>query len=278
MRLLLLTSLTMIAFAANSVLTRGALETGSIDALSFALIRILAGVVILLGLIAARREMRLIRESLDPLAALGLLGYMLGFSFSYRRLETGLGALILFGGVQITMFLGAIKSGKKPLKLEWFGAAVAFLGLVILLAPGGAKTSLTGMIFMIVAAVGWGTYSLKGMKARFPLVTTCANFSVALPVVALVWLLMDTWAIGTKGLLLALVSGSVTSALGYALWYSVLPKLQTTTAAMAQLTVPVLATFGGFIVLSEPATLAFLISSALVLGGVGISVWASNRE
>lgn len=277
MRLLLLTSLTMIAFAANSVLNRAALETGGIDALSFASIRVLAGAVVLMVLVEARREAGLIKGAFDPAATVGLLAYMLGFSLAYNSLDTGLGALILFGGVQITMFLGAVFGGRKPLVLQWLGAGVAFSGLVVLLAPSGAAPSLIGIGFMVVAAIGWGVYSLQGAKAQYPLVATCANFSAALPAMVLAWLLMDTGAIGLKGALLAIVSGGVTSALGYALWYQVLPKLQTATAAVAQLTVPLIAATGGFIVLSEPVTVMFAMSSALVLGGIGISVWAANR-
>lgn len=268
----------MIAFAANSVLNRTALEGGDIDPLSFAAIRVMAGVGVLLVLVFWRREVALIKGAFDPAATLGLLAYMLGFSFAYISLDTGLGALILFGGVQITMFLGAVLAGRKPLALQWVGAGVAFSGLAILLVPNGAAPSVTGMALMGIAAVGWGVYSLQGAKARYPLVATCANFSAALPVMIVAWLALDTAPIGAQGAVLAIVSGGVTSALGYALWYQVLPQLQTATAAVAQLTVPLIAAVGGFIVLSEPVTLAFAISSALVLGGIGISVWAANRK
>lgn len=267
----------MIAFAANSVLNRAALESGGIDALGFAMLRVLAGVVVLLVLVSARREVHLIKSAFDPFAALGLLAYMLGFSVAYTSLDTGLGALILFGGVQITMFLGAVLMGRKPFALQWVGAAVAFSGLVVLLAPSGAAPNMLGMGSMIIAAVGWGVYSLQGAKARAPLVATCANFSAALPVVILAWFVIGSGGFEPRGVLLALVSGGVASALGYALWYVVLPQLQTATAAVAQLTVPLIAAVGGFVVLSEPVTLIFALSSALVLGGIGISVWAANR-
>ena len=277
MRLLFLTFVTMIAFAANSVLNRAALETGGIDALSFAVLRVFAGVVVLMVLVALRRETGLIKGAFDPFAAVGLLAYMLGFSFAYNSLDTGLGALILFGGVQITMFLGAVLAGRKPMALQWIGAAVAFSGLVVLLFPSGAAPNVLGLGCMIVAAIGWGIYSLQGAKARYPLVATCANFSAALPVVLLVWVFVGTSGVELRGVILALMSGGIASALGYALWYAVLPQLQTATAAVAQLTVPLIAAVGGFVVLSEPVTVIFAVSSALVLGGIGISVWAANR-
>ncbi len=277
MRLVFLTTLTMIAFASNSVLNRAALESGGIDPLSFAFIRVAAGVAVLLILVLARREAALIKGAFDPSATVGLLAYMLGFSFAYKSLDTGLGALILFGGVQITMFLGAVLAGRKPLAFQWIGAGVAFSGLAILLAPSGAAPNISGMALMGIAAIGWGIYSLQGAKAKHPLIATCANFVAALPVIIVAWVVMEMGPIGAKGAVLAIVSGGVTSALGYALWYQVLPQLQTATAAVAQLSVPLIAALGGFVVLGEPVTVAFAVSSALVLGGIGISVWAANR-
>lgn len=277
MRLLLLTALTMIAFAANSVLNRTALEGGDIDALSFAALRVTAGVVVLMLLVLMRHDTGKIRGAFDLFATIGLLAYMLGFSFAYNSLDTGLGALILFGGVQITMFAGAVLFGKKPVVGQWIGAAIAFSGLVYLLAPSDVAPSPFGMGVMAIAAVGWGVYSLQGAKATDPLVATCANFSAALPIVLVAWLFVTNSAIGPYGAALAIVSGAVTSALGYALWYQVLPQLQTATAAVAQLTVPIIAALGGFVVLSEPVTMTFIVASVLVLGGIGISVWAANR-
>jgi len=277
MRLMLLTTLTMIAFAANSVLNRSALEGGGIDPLSFVFIRVAAGVAVLLILVFARREAALIKGAFDPSATVGLLAYMLGFSFAYKSLDTGLGALILFGGVQITMFLGAVLAGRKPLALQWVGAGVAFSGLAVLLAPSGAAPSVGGMALMGIAAIGWGIYSLQGAKAKHPLIATCANFAAALPVIIVAWVVMETGPMSVTGAVLAVVSGGVTSALGYALWYQVLPQLQTATAAVAQLSVPLIAALGGFVVLGETVTVAFAVSSALVLGGIGISVWAANR-
>lgn len=276
MRLLLLTALTMVAFAANSVLNRTALEGGDIDALSFAALRVTAGVVVLLLLVVMRRDAGKIRGAFDLSATLGLLAYMLGFSFAYNSLDTGLGALILFGGVQITMFFGAVLFGKKPLAGQWVGAGIAFAGLVYLLAPSDVSPNPIGMGVMAIAALGWGVYSLQGAKARDPLVATCANFTAALPVVLVAWLVLTDNAIGPIGAALAIVSGAVTSALGYALWYQVLPQLQTATAAVAQLTVPIIAALGGFVVLSEPVTMTFVVASVMVLGGIGISVWAAN--
>lgn len=277
MKLFLLTFVTMVAFAANSVLNRAALEAGGIDPLSFAVVRVGAGVLVLLLLVVARGDARHLPKAFDPWAMTGLVAYMIGFSYAYQSLDTGLGALVLFGGVQITMFVGAVIAGRRPLALQWVGAGVAFLGLAVLLAPSDAAPKPFGLALMIVAAVGWGIYSLQGAKAVQPLVATAANFSVALPIVLLAWLLSAATEVSINGFLLAIVSGGITSALGYALWYRVLPILATATAAISQLTVPLIAALGGFLFLAEPFTMTFVVSSVLVLGGIGISVWAANR-
>jgi drug/metabolite transporter (DMT)-like permease len=278
MKLFLLTTLTMIAFAANSVLNRAALTDGAVDPMSFAMLRLLAGAVVLQSIILVRGQFKDVWSEVDWLAVAGLLAYMVGFSFAYTSLETGLGALVLFGGVQITMFLGAVIGGKKPVMLQWVGAAIAFSGLVVLLAPSGSAPDLLGLSLMALAAVGWGIYSLQGAKTDRPLLATSANFTVALPLVIVPWFFfVEVPQLGQTGIAMAFISGGITSALGYALWYHVLRQLQTVTAAVAQLTVPLIAACGGFLLLAEPFTLAFWVSSVLVLGGIGVSILAANR-
>ncbi len=271
MRLFLLVCLTMTAFAANSVLNRLALTDGAIGPASFAAVRLAAGAVMLSVLLLARsRSLKSWRP--DPWAVAGLAAYMLGFSFAYVTLDAGLGALVLFGGVQVTMFCGAVMMRQKPQWLQWLGAGIAFSGLVYLLLPGVAAPNPIGLFLMLIAAVGWGIYTLAGQKAKAPLDATGLNFLFALPVAILAWLLVPAETVALRGVLLACLSGGVTSALGYALWYLLLPRLNIATAAVAQLTVPLIAMGGGLVFLAEPLSMRFVIAAALVLGGVGISV------
>ncbi|NNK77938.1 MAG: DMT family transporter [Litoreibacter sp.] len=272
MRLFLLTALTMVAFAANSVLNRLALADGAIGPGDFAAIRLSAGAVILWILVQIGTGPRLPR--LQPVGAAALLVYVLGFSYAYTSLETGVGALILFGGVQFTMFAGAALSREQMPPARWIGALVAFGGLVYLLWPGGAAApELLGSALMIAAALGWGVYSLHGRGAVDPVAATASNFIYATPIglaVALLW--PDLEPLQMKGVWLAVVSGALTSGLGYALWYSVLPRLPATVAGTAQLTVPIIALGGGILFLGEAISLRFGIASVLVLGGVALSL------
>lgn len=280
MRLILLTCLTMVAFAANSVLNRLALIDPAMGPAAFAAIRLASGALALTALVWFRQGGGL-RPTIAGTGGLAL--YVIGFSFAYVTLDAGAGALILFGGVQVTMFAGAVVA-REPLPIaRWLGAAVAFLGLIYLLWPTGTgtgtgtgATDIVGALLMTAAAIGWGIYSLIGRKATDPLGATAGNFLVAAPLGVVLWAVMPD-GITFKGVILASVSGVVTSGLGYALWYSVLPRLQVSVAAVAQLTVPVIALAGGAVFLGETLTMTFFVASVLVLGGVLISLWPGAK-
>ncbi|WP_425051661.1 DMT family transporter [Psychromarinibacter sp. S121] len=276
MRLFGLVALVMVAFAANSVLNRLAVGGGWIDAMDFALIRVASGAAALSAMVLIR-DRRLTLGGPHRLAGvLSLTLYLAGFSAAYVTLDAGAGALILFGGVQVTMFAGAVLAREPMPVLRWIGALVALSGLAWMFWPGnGARVPPVAGAMMAAAAVGWGVYSLVGRRSGEPLRATAANFLLAVPVCAVIALLARAGtAITPHGILLALTSGIVTSGLGYALWYAVLPRLAASVAAVAQLTVPVIALAGGALILSEPVTPALIAACALVLGGVALSVLA----
>ena len=272
MRLFLLTALAMAAFAANSVLNRMAVGGGFIDPLHFAGLRLLAGAVMLAVLVALRRGFFWPGGRGRITGIAGLLAYLLGFSLAYVGLPAGVGALILFGVVQITMFSGAVLGGEAVPARRWLGAGIAFCGLLVLLAPAGAAVSALHAGLMAVAGVGWGVYSLAGRGQRDALAATAANFVLALPVMGLaVWAMpAGSVAMQPLGIWLALLSGAVTSGLGYALWYQVVPQLGAARAALAQLTVPVLAAGGGLVLIGEGVSWRFAVAATVVLGGVAL--------
>lgn len=277
MRLFLLTALTMIAFAANSVLNRMALAGGSIDATSFGTIRLIAGAVMLAAICLFLRGGLHLKGPGRVAGVLALLVYMYAFSTAYTVLDAGLGALILFGVVQITMFAGGLVAREAMPARRWIGATLAFAGLAWLLWPGaGPQISVPHGLMMAAAGVGWGIYSLTGRLNTDALQATAANFILAAPLGLIIGFALPLGPqgtlLGTDGIILAIVSGAVTSGLGYALWYRVLPGLASSVAAVAQLTVPVIAMAGGMVFLGESLSLQFILASVLVLGGVAISV------
>jgi drug/metabolite transporter (DMT)-like permease len=266
----LLTLVAMVAFAANSILCRMALGPGLIDAATFTTVRVSAG-ALTLSLLLIPRWLRRGRVAGNWRASFMLFAYMACFSFAYLSLGAGTGALILFGAVQLTMFIAALRGGEYFALWSWAGLALAFGGLVYLVSPGVTAPDAVGALLMMVAGIAWGLYSLHGKGSGDPLEATANNFIYAVPLVILVSLVFRTdLAASRDGVLLAIASGAVASGLGYATWYAALKGLSGTRAATVQLSVPVIAAFGGVVLLSEHITLRLLIASAATLGGVAI--------
>lgn len=276
--MLLLVALTMVAFAANSVLNRWALLDGSTGPAAFQALRVSSGAMCLAILLFIRSGVPTLFGKGRAIGTGSLLIYMVGFSFAYVALDAGVGALILFGGVQITMFMGALAGGERPPVARWLGSGIAFCGLIWLLWPGAVGAPpLKPAALMAAAAFGWGIYSLVGRSVTDPLAETGANFICAAPLALLIWVLIPD-DMTMAGTILAILSGAVTSGLGYALWYSVLPRLDASVAALAQLTVPVIAVFGGVVWLDEVATTRLMLASIVVLGGVAFGVIGGQRR
>lgn len=276
MKIIILTAIAMIAFAANSVLCRLALEGQHIDAASFTSIRLAAGTVALLGILLLRWPSFVIRRP-NWMTIGSLFAYMACFSFSYQYLDTGSGALILFGAVQLTMISAALLAGEKLSLMSSSGLCVAVGGLLVLLFPGIAVPNPLGAMLMGIAGIAWGFYSLGGRGATDPTAATAANFLYALPIaLTLSVLSFGSAAIEPYGVALAIVSGAITSGLGYAVWYQALPLLSATRAASVQLSVPAIAAIGGVLILSEPVTLRLVVATILLIGGISLVLW--NRS
>ncbi len=276
MRIFLLTVLVMIAFAANTLLTRFAINGGFIDPAGFALVRVASGAAVLCALLWMRGGSfaGLGRGRLAGTAALAV--YIIGHALANLTIDAGIGALILFGVVQITMFGYGATAGEPPSARQLSGAAVAFGGLVLVLWPDGRmQLDLAGAALMILAGVGWAAYTINGKGAADPLRNTAGNFLFCVPVVACM-LLLHSPQVTLMGLALGVVCGGVTSGLGYALWYAVLPSLRSSTAAVAQLSVPVIALLGGAALLAEPFGLRVMVATVLVLGGIAWSISARS--
>jgi len=266
----LLTLVAMLAFAANSLLCRLALGQELIDAASFTTVRVVSGAAVLTLMMLPRWRVRG-RASADWRSVAALFTYMALFSFAYLSLSAGTGALILFGAVQLTMFIAALRGGEQFALLSWAGLILAVVGLVYLVSPGLTAPDPTGAILMAIAGIAWGFYSLLGRDVSDSLEATANNFIYSVPLVIVVSLLfMGEFHSSLNGLLLAAVSGAITSALGYVIWYSALRGLPATRAATVQLSVPAIAAFGGVLLLSEQVTLRLVLASVATLGGVWI--------
>ncbi|MFC1877021.1 DMT family transporter [Thermodesulfobacteriota bacterium] len=276
---LIFTTLALIAFAANSVLCRLALGEKAIDAAGFTSVRLLSGALVLLCILIFSGDKNGSSTKGSWSAAFMLFLYAVTFSFAYLTLNTGTGALILFGSVQITMILRSLFSGNRLLSIEWMGMIVAFSGIVYLVLPGVTAPSFTGFSLMASAGIAWGLYTLKGKASANPFSDTTYNFLRSVPFVIVLGLLFFRNAhISREGIILAAISGGITSGIGYTLWYIALRGLSATQAAVVQLSVPVIAGFGGVVFISEQISLRLTLSALLTLGGILMVILSRNAK
>jgi drug/metabolite transporter (DMT)-like permease len=275
-RTIVCTAAALGAFAGNSVLSRLALGRATIDAATFSTLRLAGGAAMLLAVMALTQSGTApVRGSWT--SAVMLFLYSIPFSFAYTSLTAGTGALILFGAVQVTMMIAALRT-ERPHWSQWVGLTLASSGLVYLVLPGLKAPSLTGSLLMTLAGIAWGVYSLRGRGAANPLQSTTSNFVRALPLAIVVSL--AAWSrmvVTVNGVVVALVCGAITSGLGYVLWYTALRHLTATRAAILQLIVPVLAGVGGVAFLGELISARLVISGATVLGGIALALTGGRR-
>lgn len=268
-RVFALTLLAMTAFAGNSLLCRLALKDTGIDAASFTSSRIISGALVLWVIVRMRGGTH--NPSGSWFSALALFGYAAGFSFAYVSLPAGTGALLLFGAVQVTMIGYGFWAGERLRTRQAVGLLFAFGGLVGLLLPGLSAPPLQGSVLMLGAGVAWGVYSLRGARAGDATRVTAGNFLRAVPFVVALSLAMLPWvSLDRSGFWYAISSGALASGLGYAVWYTALKGLRTTSAATVQLSVPVIAAVGGIVFLGEHLTARLVTTAVAILGGIAL--------
>jgi len=293
---LLLAIFTLTAFAANSILCRLALITGSIGPVEFTAIRLLSGMLALLPLILFRRRLfpQAVAESapgqdilkIRPVnfwPAAALFGYALSFSLAYIQLDAAVGALILFPSVQITMMGISIIQGNKVAPFEWAGFAVSFIGLVYLLSPGLSAPPARGTILMMISGISWGIYSLLGKNQASPILSTARNFLFCLPGVIILGLPIagsfmrnGTVLMNSDGIIIAMISGAIASGMGYILWYLTVHRITTTAASISQLAVPILVAIGGIAFLNETLNLRLVVASIMIIGGIVMAIFGKK--
>lgn len=268
----------MVAFASNSILTRMALAPRLIDAASFTLVRLAAGALVLVVLVRFQSGKWGGVRGWGAAGPLALFAYAAPFSFAYLRIGAAAGALVLFGVVQITMVGWGVARGERPGARGWLGLAMAAGGLGVLTVPAAGRPDPVGVALMTGAGVAWGVYSLAGRSAPDPIAANARAFAWSVPLALLLLALHRPMAAAPWGLALAVISGAVTSGLGYAVWYRALRGLAATQAAVVQLSVPVIAALGAVALLGEALSPRLVLSGAAVLGGVGLVLSARLRE
>jgi drug/metabolite transporter (DMT)-like permease len=271
------TTFALVAFAFNSILCRLALQADEIDAASFTSVRLISGAITLILISYFLRKMKKPASGSWP-SAFFLFAYAVCFSFAYISLTAGTGALILFGSVQVTMIAVAWTRGEKPKMLEWLGLMTALGGLVYLVFPGLAAPPLVSSALMAAAGISWGAYTLRGRSSSDPLADTTGNFVRSVPMgIVISIIFIPRFHLSNKGMILAVLSGAIASGIGYTVWYAALRHHTATRAAVLQLAVPVLTAVIGILFLSETASVPLVVASALILGGIGLTIFGRKH-
>lgn len=266
-----LIAVTMLAFASNSLLCRFVMQHGLMDPASFCSLRLVSGALTLCVFMRLRPSRPTLPAHGDWHAAAMLFTFAGLFSFAYLTVPVGTGALILMGTVQLTMFGMGFRAGERFSLVAWCGVSLAVAGFVGLAAPSVAAPAPLGAASMAIAGMAWGLYSLRGRGVLDPLVATAGNFARAAALALLLSLIFAASAHAKAlGVAMALVSGAVTSGMGFVIWYTVLVKLSAFQAATVQLSVPVIATVGGVVFLSEPITWRIAAGAVAILGGIAL--------
>ena len=274
--MLLKICIAMIAFAANSVLCRLALAQHQIDPMSFSLIRVSSGAMVLLLLYALSAHKAKIEWSIKNGFFLAL--YIVAFSLAYLQIDAGVGALLLFGTVQLSMVGYGLCHGEKINLRRGLGLAIAIVGILILLLPGASAPNLIYAAMMVLSGIGWAMYSIAGKNMQNPLASSLANFILAIPFVLLAYIIFYSQSfVQPKGIVLAVLSGALASSGAYVLWYAIVKQIDRVTASSVQLSVPCLAIIGGAWFIGEPLSLRIIISAIIVLVGIGLVIWASAQ-
>ena len=277
MKVFLYTTLALVAFAFNSILCRLALRGEEADAVGFTVVRLVSGVVMLLFIsYFFSRSKGHVKSGSWP-SAFFLFADAICFSLAYLDLTAGTGALVLFGAVQLTMIAVSLVRGERPPLIEWLGLLLAVGGLVYLVFPGLASPPLNSSLLMAAAGASWGFYTLRGKTSGDPLANTTGNFVRSVPMIAIVAIpFFSKIHLTNRGLLLAVLSGAVTSGIGYTVWYAALKHHTATRAAVLQLAVPVIAAVVGILFLAEAANVRLLIAAALILGGISLTIFGKR--
>ena len=274
LKLFVLICVALLFLSANSILARMAIVTQNIDAFTFTYLRIISGSILLFIIYFYRKRRVEISLKKNWISGFMLFLYAICFSYSYINMLAGIGTLILFAVVQLSMIFIALFYKEKMSLNKTIGILVAFSGLVYLLYPKEDFTiSYFHTFLMVISGIAWGVYSVLGKSSTSAIFNTTDNFFKA-SIFTLIFMLMfiSEVHLDLYTFCLAITSGAITSALGYLLWYEILPKIEIITASVLQLLVPIIAIFLSILFLDESLTLELIVSTILILVGIFIAL------
>ena len=278
-KFIFLIALSLLFLASNSIFCKLALVNNYIDAYSFTILRLLFGAITLVLIYFYKTKKIYFSKKINWLSSFMLFSYAICFSYSFINIDAGMGTLLLFTVVQIVMVLFSLFQKEKITVQKFFGVILALFGLAYLLYPKDSfEISLFHAFLMIIAGVSWAIYTILGKKSSDSLYNTMDNFVKSLIFIVIFYILFlpENIFITNKGLLLAFISGSITSAIGYVLWYQVLPKMQFITAGIIQLFAPIISIVISIIFLNESLSMTLFLSATMIFIGIILTIFSKK--
>ena len=283
------TAFCLTLFALNSILCRAALVLWGMEPFQYTAIRALSAAA-MLALLCALHAVRgesgrgsVWKQAWDQSSWTGslfLFLYMLSFSLAYMHIPSAAGTLVLNTAVQFGMMGWSLYQGHSPTGRQTMGLGTAFAGLLALLSPGLTAPSPEAALLMVVAGLSWGGYSIVGRRASSAALATAGNFFRCIPAALLsaCAALMLESAPAPAACACALAAGALASALGYILWYAIVPRYSLVSASVIQLSVPLITAVLAVLLLSEPVTPRLALCSAPILGGICLALLSGRQS
>jgi len=277
MKFVFLILISLLFLGLNSIFCKLALSNNYIDAFSFTFFRLFFGAITLLLIYFYKSKKISILPKSNWLSSFMLFLYAICFSYSFLDINAGFGTLLLFAVVQMVMLAFSLFHKEKINLQKIIGIFLALFGLIYLLYPKESfEVSLFHAFLMIIAGIAWAVYTILGKKSSDSLYNTMDNFIKSLVFVGIFYILYlpENSFISQNGLLLAFISGSLTSAIGYVLWYEILPKLQYITAGVIQLFVPIISIIISIIFLNESLSTTLFLSTIIIFTGIILTIFS----
>ena len=281
LKLFFLILIALFCLSLNSIFCKYAISNELIDTFSFTFFRLFFGSTTLILIVLIKRKRFDINLKTNWFSSFMLFLYAITFSYSFLNIDAGLGTLLLFAVVQMVMILFSFFYKEKINLQKIIGILLALFGLIYLLYPKESfEVSLFHGFLMIIAGVAWAIYTVLGKKSSDSLHNTMDNFTKSLVFVLAFYLIFspNDMFFKEEGILIAFISGSFTSAIAYALWYEILPKMQFVTAGIIQLFVPIISIIISIIFLDELLTNTLLLSSVMIFLGIIITIFSRKAK
>jgi len=181
---------------------------------------------------------------------------------------------------------GAVLFGEHPnwRALRWGAVSLGGVVLVLYFEPEQGAATVAGDLLMVLVVILWTSYLLTSKRARNLGVNTIDFMACLMPLglltagpIALVIAGGDVFNLSTRGWMVVLLLVAMTGMLAHGCIIFAQRLVPVATIGVMQSAQPALAVFWGFLILGEVVRLPQVLGMALVVTGLGLFTWSSQR-